>query len=36
MIVGGWGYIVASYVVTWLAFGGYAVSLVLRQPKEVR
>jgi hypothetical protein len=36
MIVGGWGYIIASYVITWLTFGGYAVSLLVRQPKGER
>ena len=27
---GGWEYIIAAYAVTWLFFGGYAVSLWLR------
>ena len=36
MIVGGWEYIIASYVITWLAFAGYTLSLLVRQPKGER
>jgi hypothetical protein len=27
---GGWEYIIAAYTITWLFFGGYALSLWLR------
>lgn len=33
VIVGGWGYVIAAYVVTWLSLGGYAISLWLRRPQ---
>ncbi len=29
-IDGGWGYIIAAYVTTWLFLSGYAVSLLVR------
>jgi hypothetical protein len=29
---GGWGYVIASYVVTWVFLAGYAGSLYLRKP----
>jgi hypothetical protein len=34
MIQGGWGYVIASYVITWLFFVGYAVSLYTRGREE--
>lgn len=30
MIQGGWEYVIAVYVVTWLTLGGYLLSLILR------
>jgi CcmD family protein len=30
VIEGGWGYVVAAYLVTWVTLGGYALSLFLR------
>lgn len=30
VLEGGWTYIWAAYGLTWLAFGGYALSLVVR------
>jgi hypothetical protein len=32
-ITGGWGYVWASYGITWGAFSLYALSLWLRRPK---
>lgn len=29
-ITGGWGYVWAAYIVTWVTLAGYAVSLRLR------
>ena len=29
-IEGGWSYIIAAYVVTWVMLGGYAISLFMR------
>ena len=29
-IEGGWSYIIAAYVVTWVMLGGYALSLFVR------
>jgi len=29
-IEGGWSYVIAAYVVTWILLGGYALSLLLR------
>jgi CcmD family protein len=34
VIAGGWGYVVAAYVATWLFIGGYAASLWLRSREE--
>lgn len=34
LIDGGWGYIYAAYIVTWVTFVGYALSLWLRQPDQ--
>lgn len=34
-VEGGWSYVTAAYVVTWLFFAGYAVSLYLRS-REAR
>ena len=34
MIQGGWGYVMASYGLTWLFFVGYAASLVTRSREE--
>jgi hypothetical protein len=34
MIQGGWGYVTASYVITWLFFVGYAASLATRSREE--
>lgn len=31
-IEGGWGYVYAAYIVTWVFLGGYAVSLWMRRP----
>ncbi len=30
VVQGGWEYVTAAYAVTWIAFGGYAVSLWVR------
>ncbi len=30
LIVGGWEYIWAAYISTWVFFGGYAISLYMR------
>jgi hypothetical protein len=30
-IAGGWGYVIAAYVITWVFFLGYAFSLWLRK-----
>lgn len=30
VISGGWGYVIAAYVITWLCFIGYALSLQTR------
>ena len=35
MIQGGWEYVIASYVATWLFFVVYAATLVVRS-REVR
>lgn len=29
-VSGGWEYIIAAYVATWVFFGGYAISLFVR------
>ena len=29
-IEGGWSYVIAAYIVTWIMLGGYALSLFLR------
>ncbi|HEX4620813.1 MAG TPA: hypothetical protein VH208_04525 [Myxococcaceae bacterium] len=34
-IVGGWEYVWAAYIVTWIALSLYCVSLWLRWPKTV-
>ena len=34
MIQGGWGYVTASYVITWVFFIGYAASLYSRSREE--
>jgi hypothetical protein len=34
MIQGGWGYVIASFTVTWLFFIGYAASLYGRSKEE--
>jgi hypothetical protein len=34
MITGGWEYVVAAYVLTWLFLGGYAASLWVRTREE--
>lgn len=34
MIQGGWGYVSAAYVITWLFFIGYAASLYSRSREE--
>lgn len=31
VVEGGWGYVTAAYVITWLFFVGYAASLVTRE-----
>ncbi|MBI2082143.1 MAG: CcmD family protein [Deltaproteobacteria bacterium] len=33
MIQGGWGYIIASYTITWVVLGLYFVSLFVRANK---
>lgn len=30
MVQGGWGYVMAAYTATWIAFLGYAASLWIR------
>lgn len=32
MIQGGWEFVWAGYGLTWLIFGGYAISLIVRSP----
>ncbi|MEQ1503530.1 MAG: hypothetical protein ABMB14_14935 [Myxococcota bacterium] len=34
VIVGGWEYVYAAYLTTWLFVGGYAVSLWIRSREE--
>lgn len=34
VVAGGWEYIWAAYVVTWVFLGGYAASLVIRGREE--
>lgn len=34
MVTGGWEYVVAAYVATWIFIGGYAVSLWIRSREE--
>lgn len=34
MVVGGWGYVWAAYVVTWAFFGTYAASLWMRSRED--
>ena len=36
MIVGGWEYIIAAYVITWVTLGLYVASLLVRQPRRDR
>lgn len=33
-ITGGWGYVIAGYVITWAMLGGYTLFLVLRSPSR--
>ena len=33
ILEGGWEYVIASYVITWLVMGGYTASLWLRWPR---
>ena len=33
-IVGGWGYVWASYGLTWFTLAAYGLSLWVRRPKE--
>ncbi len=35
-IVGGWEYIWAAYIISWIFLGGYAVSLWVRRPAASR
>lgn len=35
-VVGGWGYIWAAYLVTWVSIAGYGLSLWLRRPSQER
>ena len=32
-IVGGWEYVWAAYIISWVFLGGYAVSLWVRRPR---
>lgn len=32
-VTGGWGYVIAAYVATWVFLGGYTLSLFLRSPR---
>ena len=34
MVQGGWSYVTAAYVITWLFFVGYAASLATRRREE--
>ena len=34
MVTGGWGYVVAAYVATWVFICGYAASLWIRSREE--
>ena len=34
VIVGGWGYVIAAYTITWAGLLGYAISLWLRRPRN--
>jgi hypothetical protein len=36
VVEGGWGFVVAAYLVTALALGGYATSVFLRYRAETR
>jgi CcmD family protein len=33
-IEGGWGYVIAAYLATWMFVGGYAVSLFIRRREQ--
>ena len=34
VIIGGWEFVTAAYVITWLTFGGYALSLWIRARRQ--